>query len=90
MAFIFCNSAFLISFSPVRDGFSPISKEQVLDLPESRVDDLTVVTTFDVNGEVASSPERKTNPKVFTFFYESNRDCNLVGSKFGWHGNPFT
>lgn len=49
-----------------RPPFSPVSKEQVImDLPDSRVDDLTVETTFDVNGEVASSPVRKTDPKVF-------------------------
>ena len=62
----------LFHFSPMRDerpAYSPMSKEQVImDLPDSRVDDLTVETTFDLNGEVASSPVRKTDPKVFIHF----------------------
>ena len=41
-----------------------LSKDVVMNLPGSGVDDLTVVTTFGVDGEVASSPERKTDPKV--------------------------
>ena len=48
-----------------RPAYSPMAKEQMLeDLPGSRVDDLTVETTFDVNGDIASSPVRKTDPKV--------------------------
>ena len=41
-------------------------KEKVLNaLPGSKVDDeLVVETTFGVDGEIASSPVRKTDPKV--------------------------
>ena len=48
-----------------RPAYSPMQKEQILmNLPGSGVDDLTVETTFDVNGDIASSPVRKTDPKV--------------------------